>query len=357
MVYQARVIIPQADKSLEAHTDFQGFIGTSPAITAIYKMLQNAAPSNATVFITGESGTGKELCAEALHALSSRKDKPFIALNCGAIARDILESELFGHVKGAYTGAHSDRKGAIMQAQGGTLFLDEICEMDLSLQVKLLRFLQTRQVQRVGEDTPRPVDIRIVCATNRDPAAQVEQGLFREDLFYRLHVVPINLPPLRARGDDILLIAAHFLNVFSREDNKQFTGFTPQAEQALLAYDWPGNIRQLQNVVRNIVVMHSHPLVGMEALPEAIQQFSCTIGADALSYELEQIMHQAQFYPSIIEPLDLVIRRAIEDAITRFDGNIPRAAAALEVAPSTLYRKIQTWQKGQDAMPHYGLMQ
>jgi two-component system, repressor protein LuxO len=357
MVYQARVIIPQADKSLEAHTDFQGFIGTSPAITAIYKMLQNAAPSNATVFIKGESGTGKELCAEALHALSSRKDKPFIALNCGAIARDILESELFGHVKGAYTGAHSDRKGAIMQAQGGTLFLDEICEMDLSLQVKLLRFLQARQVQRVGEDTPRAVDVRIVCATNRDPATQVEQGLFREDLFYRLHVVPINLPPLRARGDDILTIATHFLNVFSMEDNKQFTGFSAQAEQALLTYDWPGNIRQLQNIVRNIVVMQSDPIIGFEALPDAIQQFSCMAGADMLSQELENMMYDARTYPGMIEPLDMVIRRVIEDAISRFDGNIPRAAAALEVAPSTIYRKMQVWQRDEHEMPHYGLMQ
>jgi two-component system, repressor protein LuxO len=357
MVYQARVIIPQADKSLEAHTDFQGFIGTSPAITAIYKMLQNAAPSNATVFITGESGTGKELCAEALHSLSSRKDKPFIALNCGAIARDILESELFGHVKGAYTGAHSDRKGAIMQAQGGTLFLDEICEMDLTLQVKLLRFLQTRQVQRVGEDTPRPVDVRILCATNRDPATQVEQGLFREDLFYRLHVVSIHLPPLRARGEDILAIASHFLNVFSKEDNKQFTGFTPQAESAFLAYDWPGNIRQLQNIIRHIVVMQSKPMIGVDALPEAIKKFTSVTGADALSYELENMMHQAHLDPNMIEPLEMVIRRAIEDAINRFDGNIPRAAAALEVAPSTLYRKIQTWNRGHDVMPHYGFMQ
>jgi two-component system, repressor protein LuxO len=353
MVYQARVNSPQFDSL----NDFQGFIGRSPAMIAIYQMLQNAASSNATVFVTGESGTGKELCAEALHKLSPRKDMPFVALNCAAIARDILESELFGHVKGAYTGAHSDRKGAIMQAQGGTLFLDEICEMDLSLQAKLLRFLQTRQVQRLGEDTPRAVDVRIICATNCDPAALVEQGLFREDLFYRLHVVPINLPPLRARGDDILSIATHFLNVFSMEDNKQFTGFSPQAEQALLTYDWPGNIRQLQNVVRNIVVMQSDPIIGLKALPEAIQQFRCIEGADMLSQELENMMYDARTYPGMIEPLDMVIRRVIEDAISRYDGNIPRAAAALEVAPSTIYRKMQVWQRGQDTIPHYGLMQ
>lgn len=338
MGYQARSVTTQ----VETLSDFQGFIGTSPAITSIYQMIKNAASSSATVFITGESGTGKELCAEALHTLSTRSQKPFIALNCAALQRDILESELFGHVKGAYTGAYSDRKGAVLLADGGTLFLDEICEMEVSLQSKLLRFLQTRQVQRLGDDMLRSVDIRIICATNRDPVAEVKSGRFREDLFYRLHVVPMHLPPLRARRDDTVAIAMHFLTLYGAEDGKDYTGFSCEAERYLAAYNWPGNIRELQNVIRNIVVMQSGGIIELENLPYSIQQNDCLL-ADRLNRNLSQMI-KTSTSGIVIQPLEIVIRKTIEFAIAQFDGNIPRAAAALDVAPSTLYRKIQIWQ-------------
>ncbi len=216
------------------------FVGQSQCMRDVHRLLETAAPSNATVFITGESGTGKELCAEALHRMSKRKDGPFVVINCAAIPRDLLESEIFGHVKGAFTGAVSDRKGAALSAHGGTLFLDEVCEMDIALQAKLLRFLQDKQVRRLGEDAPRMTDVRIVCATNRDPHAEVAAGRFREDLLYRLLVVPVNLPPLRARGRDAVLIARDFLIRFAKEDGKSFRGFTPEAEDALAACHWRG---------------------------------------------------------------------------------------------------------------------
>ena len=191
----------------------------------IYRMVRSIGRSTATVFITGESGTGKEVCARAIHAMSTRAGKPFVPLNCAAIPRDLLESEVFGHLKGAFTGALSDKPGAAAVADGGTLFLDEICEMDLSLQTKLLRFLQTSTIQPVGAARPIPVDVRIVCATNRDPAEEVRAGRFREDLYYRLHVVPIHMPPLRARPEDIMDIAQASLRRVRRRGGQGFTGF------------------------------------------------------------------------------------------------------------------------------------
>ena len=186
-----------------------------------------------------------------------------MVLNCAAIPRDLIESEIFGHVKGAFTGAQSDREGAAARANGGTLFLDEICEMELDLQSKLLRFIQSGTFSRVGSSKQEKVDVRFVCATNRDPFAEVKAGRFREDLYYRLHVIPILLPPLRERGEDVLQIARRFLAEFAKEEGKRFDGFTPQAERLLLEYDWPGNVRQLQNVVRNIVVLHAGPQDGV----------------------------------------------------------------------------------------------
>jgi len=212
---------------------FQGFIGRSAAMRDIYRMVRSIGRSTATVFITGESGTGKDVCARAIHAVSARAAKPFVPLNCAAIPRDLLESEVFGHLKGAFTGALSDKPGAAAVANGGTLFLDEICEMDLSLQTKLLRFLQTSTIQPVGSARATPVDVRIVCATNRDPAEEVRAGRFREDLYYRLHVVPIHMPPLRGRPEDILEIARTNLTTFAAEEGKTFTGFDPEVVRIL----------------------------------------------------------------------------------------------------------------------------
>ena len=202
---------------------FHQIIGTAPPMQAVYRIIENAADSKASIFIKGESGTGKEVTAEAIHQQSKRRQKPFVALNCAAIPKDLMESEIFGHVKGAFTSAVSDRQGAAAQADGGTLFLDEICEMDINLQAKLLRFIQTETFQKVGGSTTEQVDVRFVCATNRDPFGEVQKGNFREDLYYRLHVIPIELPPLRDRGDDMLEIARHFLNRYAREEGKGFT--------------------------------------------------------------------------------------------------------------------------------------
>lgn len=322
---------------------FCSFIGQSMVMQSIYRILQNAAASKATVFVTGESGTGKELCADALHKLSRRREKPFVAINCAAIPRDLLESEVFGHAKGSFTGATADRAGAALQANGGTLFLDEICEMDLGLQAKMLRFLQTGTVQRVGEDKPRPVDVRIVCATNRDPQAEVAAARFREDLFYRLNVIPVDLPPLRERDHDVLLIARHFLRQFSMEDDKKFTAFAPAVEAVLLGYGWPGNVRELQNTVRNIVVLNEGETVEMDMLPRAFQG----AGGGVPMAGVRSIAAPLPEATMPIEPLDAVVRRTIERAIAQCDGNIPKAAAALQVSPSTLYRRIQAWQADQ----------
>ena len=303
------------------------FIGDCLPMQAVYRILRSAAPSNATVFVTGESGTGKELCAEALHALSKRAKGPLITLNCAAIPKDLLESEIFGHVKGAFTGATSERNGAALQADGGTLFLDEICEMDLSLQSKLLRFLQTKQVQRLGEDRLRASDVRIVCATNRNPQAEVAAGRFREDLFYRLHVIPVEMPPLRQRGEDIIQIATSFLRTFAKEDHKNFRDFSPETKVALMEYGWPGNVRQLQNVVRNMVVLNDGEIVLENMLPTELlaervaeQAGSAEIiDTSPLRFLLDKAGQQS-LKQAAIKPLENVIRETVESAIDMCDG-------------------------------------
>nr|MCU0790839.1 sigma-54 dependent transcriptional regulator [Nitratireductor sp.] len=224
-----------------------GFIGSSLPMIAVFRTIDAVAKSNASVFILGESGTGKEVCANAIHNASGRRSGRFVALNCAAIPKDLIESEIFGHVKGAFTGATTDREGAAVAADGGTLFLDEICEMDVNLQAKLLRFLQTGTVQRVGSDKAIKVDVRIVCATNRNPLQEVQEGRFREDLYYRLFVVPVEMPALRDREGDVLKIAHSFLQTMAAEEGKRFEGFTADAEGMMLAYSWPGNVRELQN--------------------------------------------------------------------------------------------------------------
>lgn len=344
----------------ELHRDkFFGFVGRSPAMQTVYQTLKNAAGSDATAFVRGESGTGKELCAEALHKLSPRSTGPLIAMNCAAIPRDLLESEIFGHVRGAFTGATRDRKGATMRAHGGTLFLDEICEMDLALQSKLLRFIQERTVQRVGEDVVHPCDVRIVCATNRDPMEEVRAGRFREDLFYRLHVVPIILPPLRDRGDDVLLIAKHFLKLFAHDDGKSFTGFAPDAERALMTYRWPGNVRQLQNLVRQMVVMNAGGVIDRAQLPAELATIGQSAGPSGVHLTSKPTAPAIPVYREVlpsaypdhalktsadIQALDDVIRQTVNEAVEICGGSIPQAARALDVSPSTLYRRLQSWE-------------
>ena len=319
---------------------FCGFIGRSSAMQAVYGLIQSAAPSRATVFLTGESGTGKEVCAEALHRLSKRSQGPFVPVNCAAIPNDLFESELFGHSKGAFTGAITARSGAAMRADGGTLFLDEIGEMPPAFQAKMLRFLQTGQVQRIGDDRAHSVDVRIVCATNRDPRADVAAGRFREDLFYRLHVIPIELPPLRHRADDVLLLARTLLERFASDDSRQFTGFEPEAEEALLRYAWPGNVRELQNVVRKIVVLGHGPKIGFDMLPNEVRSSNEAIDA-RLDGPPADCGHSGP-----ITPLDEVVDRTIISAIAYYQGSIPKAASALKVSPSTIYRRLQSRTQG-----------
>ncbi len=324
---------------------FEGFIGRSLVMQSVYRIIESAAPSKATVFITGESGTGKELCAQAVHHCSPRAKKPFIALNCAAIPKELIESEIFGHVKGAFTGASSERKGAASRADGGTLFLDEICEMDLDLQSKLLRFIQTGSFEKVGSSKLEHTDIRFVCATNREPLAEVKQGRFREDLYYRLHVIPLPLPSLKERGSDILLIANHFLQQISYEENKSFKRFSSGAKKRLLNFEWPGNVRQLENVVRNIVVLNDAEEVDVSLLPpplDSLIQETPTVTIQPAGYQEETPDTEVSSIKPI-KPLWLIEKEAIEKAIGMCEGNIPRAAALLEVSPSTIYRKKQAW--------------
>ncbi|QXC37892.1 sigma-54 dependent transcriptional regulator [Aeromonas jandaei] len=323
---------------------FFGFIGASMAMQAVYRIIESAAPSKATVFITGESGTGKEVCAEAIHQCSPRREQPFIALNCAAIPHDLMESEIFGHVKGSFTGAQGDRKGAASLADGGTLFLDEICEMDLDLQSKLLRFIQTGTLQRVGSGKLETVDVRFICATNRDPLLEVKAGRFREDLYYRLHVIPLYLPPLRERGEDILLLARSLLQNYAKEENRRFRDFDAAAARVLLDYPWPGNVRELQNVVRNIVVLNDKELVSPDILPPPLNG----VRALAVATTAAQQPAATATTPAVggpIRPLWLVEKEVIEQAIASCDGNIPKAAALLEISPSTIYRKKQGWEE------------
>ena len=320
---------------------FEQFIGSSEQMQTVYTLIRSAAPSTAPVFITGESGTGKELCAEAIHARSKRAEQPLVVLNCAAIPRELMESEIFGHVKGAFTGATSDRTGAAERADGGTLFLDELCEMDIDLQSKLLRFLQTNTIQKVGGARSKHVDVRIVCATNRDPWVEVQNGNLREDLFYRLHVIPIVLPPLRERVGDIQLLADHFLARFTQEEGKAFTGFDQESTDWINTNTWTGNVRELQNLIRQIVVLHDGVQVTSNMLPEApktVIEETPTIPISPLPESVAEL-----------KPLWLFEKDVIERAIILCGDNIPRAAAALEISPSTIYRKLQNWEQRLEA--------
>lgn len=326
---------------------FEGFVGASLAMQQIYRTIETAASSRATIFITGESGTGKEVCAEAIHRLSGRKEQEFVALNCAAIPKELMESEIFGHVKGAFTGAVSDRVGAAGRAHGGTLFMDEVCEMDLELQSKLLRFLQTGCFQKVGSSITECVDVRIVCATNRDPLLEVREGRFREDLYYRLHVIPVHLPPLRERGDDVLRIADKLLLDYAAEEGKQFRRFAEPARQMLLNYPWPGNIRQLQNLIRHVVVLNDGIEVQAEMMPRAMLGESTTpVTLGRPEGQMPSLVRARQnTAASPIRPLAEVEREAIMQAIAFCNDNVPQAARLLKVSPSTLYRKLQGWQQ------------
>jgi two-component system repressor protein LuxO len=331
---------------------FAGFIGAAPAMQAVYRILENAAASRATVFVTGESGTGKELAAEAVHGISPRKGGPFIAINCAAIPKDLIESEIFGHVRGAFTGAVADRIGAARAADGGTLFLDEICEMDLALQGKLLRFIQTGTFQPVGSGKMMQTDVRFVCATNRDPLEEVRAGRFREDLYYRLHVIPVQLPPLRDRGDDVLALAEAFLGKSAAEEGKRFQRFDAEARATLMRHAWPGNVRELENAIRTAVVLHDGEVVTAAMLPATVREPAAKPqAAPALPAPVTAPEPVVPLAPRAVEstkrirPLADTEREAIEEAVRLCGGNIAKAAAFLGISPSTLYRKQESWRR------------
>jgi two-component system repressor protein LuxO len=343
----------RADKLAQLERDhYCNFIGQSLAMQSVYKTIDSLAASDATGFIVGESGTGKELAAEAIHQQSPRRNAEFIAINCGAIPGELMESELFGHVKGAFTGASTNREGAASVANGGTLFLDEICEMSLDLQKKLLRFIQTGTFRKVGSNTLEKVDVRFVCATNRDPLVEVREGRFREDLFYRLHVIPVRMPPLREREADVLMIANHFLHQFSDREGKQFDGFSEDAVEAIRRYPWPGNVRQLQNAMQQVVVLNEGTAVDYHMLPDLVicgslePETPPMATISSITRPRKPPAQQAHMTRrQQIEPLWLTEKNTVEAAIDACDGNINQAAGLLEVAPSTLYRKLQSWKK------------
>jgi two-component system repressor protein LuxO len=266
-------------------------------------------------------------------------------VNCGAIPKELMESEMFGHVKGAFTGATTTREGAIARARGGTLLLDEICEMDLALQVKLLRVLQSGEFTKVGGGEVERSDVRYLCATNRHPWAEVQAGRLREDLYYRLHVVPCEMPPLRERDGDVLLLARHFLALYAKEEGKTFTDFEPKAIEALTRYSWPGNVRELQNVLRNIVLLDDGPIVTAATLSRLDPHAGPRPADGAPGLAVLRLVSEPG-RDVAVKPLWQVEKAAIEEALAWCGGNVPRAAALLEVNPSTIYRRKAEWDKG-----------
>ncbi|HEV2845226.1 MAG TPA: sigma 54-interacting transcriptional regulator, partial [Thermoanaerobaculia bacterium] len=304
----------------------QDMVGESPRMKEVYRLLGRAAAADSTVLLRGESGTGKEVAARALHQGSPRAGKPFVAVNCATLSETLLESELFGHERGAFTGAVARKIGKAEAADGGTLFLDEIGEIPLPLQAKLLRFLQERELERVGSTHPISVDVRVVAATNRDLDKAIREGSFREDLYYRLNVITLHLPPLRERREDIPLLASHFAALTSRRLGRPVAGFTPEARACLLRYDWPGNVRELSNAVERALVLGEDGLIRPEDLPETVLE----------SMPVSEI-RLGNFYEVVQETKKQLIR----SAVTETEGNITRAAARLGLQPTYLHRLIR----------------
>ncbi len=307
-------------------------IGESAAIKKVYEMISRLSDTDSTVLITGESGTGKELVARALHAHSRRANLPFLPVNCAAVPANLLESEMFGHVKGAFTDAYADRKGLFEQANGGTVLLDEVGEMPMEMQSKFLRILEERSVRPIGGEKEISFNIRIVASTNRDLETEVEENRFREDLYYRLNVVQIHLPPLRARGNDILLLAQHFLKKIGARLHKSVEGISSEAARKLLEYDWPGNIRQLQNSIERAVTLTQFNQITVDDLPDKIKHYESSrmvlVDSDA-----EHLL--------TLEELE---KRYIERVLKAVAGNKTQAASVLGMDRRTLYRKLERYQ-------------
>jgi len=323
--------VTELRREIAATRSYGDLLGGSPAMRSVYEIVERAAPSEASVLISGESGTGKEVLARTLTAKSARASGPFIAVNCAAIPEPLLESELFGHTKGAFTDARVAREGLIARASGGTLFLDEVADMPLGLQPKLLRVLQERQVRPVGSDREAPVDVRLICATNQDLETAIEERRFRADLYYRINVIPITLPPLRARGTDVLLLANYFLHRFTERSHNQPCELSPDAERCLMTYPWPGNVRELANCMEHAAVLARGNLVEKADLPDKVRD---TRHSEALVATQE---------PAELQSLEEIERRYILRVFEAVHGNKSQAALVLGLDRKTLYRRLERY--------------
>ncbi|MFH1826787.1 MAG: sigma-54 dependent transcriptional regulator [bacterium] len=310
-------------ESLDDVTQYFDLIGKTPQMKKLFRAIQQVAPTDSTILINGESGTGKELVARAIHKKSRRADKPFIAINCAAIPENLFESELFGHERGAFTGALDRKLGKFELADSGTLFLDEIGCLSAAMQAKLLRVLEDKVIERVGGQSGIPIDVRLVSATNIDFKKQIEEGKFRDDLFYRLNVIPITLSPLRERKEDIALFVEYFLEKFNKTLNKQIKSFSPEALNQLHSYDWPGNVRELQNLIERVVVLASEEIIGVDDLP--FNQ-AASLSTDS----------------SLKEITDDFERKVIQKAIDRNGGNVTAAAKELKIIRTSLLTKMKS---------------
>jgi len=318
-------------QSLGDRFDRRNIIGRSPVMIKLMETVAQVAPSEVNILITGESGTGKELIAGAIHYNSTKQEGPFIKVNCAAITETLLESELFGHEKGAFTGAYKKKEGLFQQAHGGSIFLDEISEMSLSMQVKLLRVLQEREITRVGGEEVIAIDVRVIAATNKDLLKEISSGRFRKDLYYRLNVVTLNTPSLTDRKEDIPLLAQHFLKKFSHANHKKIKGFTPQAMDRLIKYDWPGNVRELMNAVERGVVLSTADYIDLDALP---------IISDGTPVD-SNLSHEVDIHSNT--SLDEVERKTILKTLDLTKGNKSKAARLLGITRRTLHKKLKAY--------------
>ena len=311
---------------------FDNIVGTSPTMQQVFTMIRKVAYGNANVMITGESGVGKELVARSIHKHSLRRNQPLIPVNCGALPSNLFESELFGYEKGSFTGAFQSKPGLAELANGGTLFLDEICEMPLDLQVKLLRMVENRKIRRIGGKEEKPIDIRILTATNRDAEEAVKTGIMREDLFFRINTIHILIPPLREREGDIPLLAEHFLNILNQKYDRNIREISPEAYQALSRYEWPGNVRELQNVIERTYYMAAPPVISLSDLPSHLQVqegLSQTPDWDSLTYKEAKELVLNEFE-----------RSYLEYQLNKYDWNISRTAEVCDIDRRTIHRLI-----------------
>ena len=325
---------------IQADSGLQKLLGRSAAMEHVFSIIRQVAPSKTTVLIEGESGTGKELVAQAIHSLSGRPENKFVAVNCAALSPQLLESELFGHEKGSFTGAGQRRIGRFEQADGGTIFLDEIGEIDAGTQVRLLRVLSERTIERVGSNASIPVNVRVIAATNKSLKKLVQEGKFREDLYFRLNVVHIQMPPLRNRREDIPLLATAFLKEFARENNKEFKPLSRDALEAVRNYQWPGNVRELRTAMEHGVVMSNSASIGLHHLPPQLQDTSPE-AAPQERPEDNAPNTQNGLVPAGVLNLSLLERNAIQQALAQSNGNKTAAAHLLGISRRTLQRKLQ----------------